>query len=196
MKSIKVGITGGIGSGKSFVAKIFKTLDIPFYDADREAKELMHSHQDIRESLIKAFSPQIYTDLGVLDRGYLANKVFNDKAQLTLLNSIVHPIVIAHGMEWANAQTSAYSLKEAALLFESGSFKMLDFTIVVTAPEKLRLERVIERDGVTAEEVYRRMANQMPEQDKVNMADFVITNDESQPLLPQIIKIHEILLQK
>ncbi len=196
MKSLRIGITGGIGSGKSFVAKIFKTLGIPFYDADTEAKLLMHTHEEIRNGLKKVFGEQVYTIEGELDRAYLSKKVFNDKEQLFLLNSIVHPRVIAHGEEWAEQQTTPYSLKEAALLFESGSYKTLDYTIVVTAPENVRIERVKLRDRVSEDEVRRRIANQMPEEEKVKMADFIIVNDDEQALLPQIIKIHEILLEK
>ena len=194
--SLKVGITGGIGSGKSFVAKIFKTLGVPFYDADKEAKALMHSSTDIRSGLIKAFGEQTYDALGNLDRAYLSAKVFNDKAQLQLLNSIVHPVVIQHADDWAVAQQSAYSLKETALLFESGSYKSLDYTIVVTAPDDLRIKRVMARDQVSAEDVKKRMANQMPQDDKIQLADFIIQNDGSMPLLKQIIHIHEQLLQK
>ena len=156
----------------------------------------MHTHEEIRNGLKNAFGEQVYTIDGELNRAYLSKKVFNDKNQLSILNSIVHPIVIAHGQHWAEEQTTPYSLKEAALLFESGSYKALDYTIVVTAPENLRIERVISRDNVAEDEVRRRIANQMPEEEKVKLADFIIINDDEQALLPQIIKIHEILLQK
>lgn len=193
--SLKIGITGGIGSGKSFVSKIFKALGVPFYDADKEAKALMHTNAQIRKGLIEAFGQSTYTSNGELDRGYLSNKVFSDKEQLAILNAIVHPVVIQHAKDWAEAQTTYYSLKEAALLFESGSYKTLDYTIMVTAPENLRVTRVMQRDNVSEDEVRKRMANQMSEEEKEKLADFVIINDGKQPLLPQIINIHEQLRQ-
>ena len=195
--SLKVGITGGIGSGKSFVSKIFKTLAVPFYDADKEAKNLMNSSAEIRAGLIKAFGEETYDEHNMLNRAYLSAQVFNNKEQLAKLNSIVHPVVIQHAVDWADQQSAApYSLKEAALLFESGSYKTLDYIIVVTASEDLRIQRVMQRDQLTAEEVKKRIANQLPEEEKVAKADFVIYNDDSIPLLPQIIRIHEQLLQK
>lgn len=191
MKSIKVGITGGIGSGKSFVAKIFKTLAIPFYDADKEAKDLMVRSELIRDGLIHAFGVEVYLEDGALNRKWLSAQVFNNPEKLKLLNSIVHPIVIQDAVDWANAQTSCYSLKEAALLFESGSYKTLDYTILVVAPVELRIERVMKRDEVSREEVINRINQQMPEEEKLKLADFVVVNDGIQPLLPQLYKIHK-----
>lgn len=194
MKSIKVGITGGIGSGKSFVAKVFKTMGIPFYDADKEAKTLMWRSEVIRNGLIQAFGAEVYFEDGTLNRKWLSNQVFNNSDQLELLNSIVHPVVIQDAVDWADAQTSPYSLKEAALLFESGSYKTLDYTILVIAPEDLRIERVMQRDGVTREEVMNRINKQMPEDEKRKLADFIIVNDGIQPLIPQIYTIHKQLI--
>lgn len=194
--SKKIGITGGIGTGKSFVSKIFKTLGVPFYDADHEAKVIMSENLFIREALIKAFGSETYFEDGTLNRKYLAAKVFNNEQQLTLLNSIVHPIVIEAGRNWAANQKASYCLKEAALLYESLSYKLMDYTIVVTAPLDLRIARVMNRDAVSKDEVLRRISNQMPEEEKVKMADFVIVNDEITPLLPQIEKLHRILIEK
>jgi dephospho-CoA kinase len=191
MKSIKVGITGGIGSGKSFVAKIFKTLGVPFYDADKEAKDLMVSSDLIRNGLVDAFGAEVYFYDGTLNRKWLSGQVFNNPEKLKLLNSIVHPVVIQDAVDWGNAQTFSYSLKEAALLFESGSYKTLDYTILVVAPEELRIERVMKRDEVSREEVINRINKQMPEEEKLKLADFIIVNDGIQPLLPQLYKIHK-----
>ena len=191
----KIGITGGIGSGKSYLARIFKALGVPFYDADKEAKILMNSHPGIRDALRKAFGEAVYTSGGELNRTYLAAEVFRDKAKLALLNSIVHPVVIQHAADWADAQTASYSLKEAALLFESGSYKNLDATILVSAPLELRVKRVMQRDGLSREEVLDRIQKQMPEEDKQKLADFTIVNDGSRPLLPQVLALHEQFLK-
>lgn len=192
----KIGITGGIGTGKSFVSKIFKTMGVPFYDADHEAKLIMTNNELLKDSLIAAFGPDTYFEDGSLNRKWLSAQVFNNEEKLNLLNSIVHPIVIAAGKEWSDKQIAHYTLKEAALLFESNSYKLLDYTIVVTAPLELRIERVMNRDKVTREEVLRRIDKQMPEEEKLLLADFVIINDEIQPLLPQIEKIHRTILNK
>lgn len=193
---IKVGITGGIGSGKSFISSIFKTMGIPFYDADREAKLLMNEDTELRKGLIESFGAQIYQSDGTLDRKWLANQVFADSGKLDLLNSIVHPIVIRHGVQWAERQTAPYSLKEAALLIESGSYKSLDCLILVSAPEALRIERVMRRDGVSQAEVVSRMSKQMAEEEKQQYADFIILNDGVSPLLPQILHIHQQILDR
>lgn len=196
MMTKKVGITGGIGTGKSFVSKIFKTLGVPFYDADLQAKIIMSESDSIRNDLVGAFGNEVYDQHGILNRKLLASKVFNNQEQLTVLNNIVHPVVIEAANKWADLQTTAYSLKEAALIFESSSYKSLDFTIVVTAPLELRIARVMERDAVTREEVMRRISKQMPEDEKIKMADFIIINDEITPLLPQIEKINRTIINK
>lgn len=194
--TLKVGITGGIGTGKSFVSKIFKTMGIPFYNADLEAKLIMVKDNNIRSALVKAFGPETYFEDGSLNRVYLSKQVFDNSQRLEMLNNIVHPAVIRAGVDWSNAQNGPYSLKEAALLYESGSYKKLDYTILVTAPEELRIARVMKRDKVSREEVLNRIQKQMPEEEKLKFADFVIHNDEQQPLLPQIINIHHTLLKR
>src|SRR5690606_7631593 len=194
--TLKVGITGGIGTGKSFVSKIFKTMGIPFYNADLEAKLIMVKDNNIRMALVKAFGPETYFEDGSLNRVYLSKQVFDNSQRLEVLNNIVHPAVIQAGVDWSNAQNGPYSLKEAALLYESGSYKKLDYTILVTAPEELRIARVMKRDKVSREEVLNRIQKQMPEEEKLKFADFVIHNDEQQPLLPQIINIHHTLLKR
>ncbi len=192
--SIKVGITGGIGTGKSFVSKIFKTLGVPFYDADLEAKLVMVKNKNVRQALIKYFGTETYLEDGTVNRKYLSGIVFHDSEKLALLNSIVHPAVIQESVDWSNRQTAPYILKEAALLYESGSYKNLDYTILVTAPEELRIQRVIQRDGVERKEVLRRMGRQMSEEDKLQYADFLIHNDGVLPLLPQVLAIHNNLI--
>lgn len=188
---LKVGITGGIGSGKSYVARVFKALGVPFYDADKEAKLIMNNSPIIADKLIDAFGHQVYTAEGQLDRKFLGEMVFKDVAKLKRLNEIVHPVVIQHGEDWAEKQTFAYSLKEAALLFESGSYKQLDYTVLVLAPLELRLQRVMLRDGIGRGQVEDRISKQMSDDDKHLLADFVLINDEKTPLLPQILALHE-----
>lgn len=194
--TIKVGITGGIGSGKSFVSSIFKTMGIPFYDADREAKFLMNHDPDLRRGLIDIFGVEVYQADGSLDRRWLAKQVFGDSDKLNLLNSIVHPIVIRHAERWAEKQIAAYSLKEAALLIESGSYKSLDCLILVRAPEPLRIERVMQRDNVSRAEVIERINKQMTEEEKQKYVNFTILNDGVSPLLPQILQIHQQILDR
>lgn len=193
---IKVGITGGIGSGKSYVARIFKTMGIPFYDADQEAKLLMSDDLEIRNGLLAAFGPEVYQQDGALDRKWLALQVFEDREKLHVLNAIVHPVVIKHGRAWAERQTAPYSLKEAALLVESGSYKELDCLILVSAPEEVRIDRVMKRDDVSREEVIKRIDKQMPEAEKEKHAQFIIINDGVKPLLPQVLQIHKQILER
>lgn len=192
--ALKVGITGGIGTGKSFVSKIFQTMGIPYYDADLEAKLIMVRDGNVRAALIDAFGRETYFADGTLNRAHLAAMVFQDYAQLGILNGIVHPAVIQAGVDWSNTQSGPYSLKEAALLYESGSYKQLDCTILVTAPTELRVQRVMKRDNISRDDVINRMQKQMPEEEKLAFADFIIHNDEVRPLLPQVISIHQELL--
>src|SRR5690606_38204395 len=193
---LKVGITGGIGSGKSYVARIFKALGVPFYDADTEAKKLMNTDGQIRPALIKQVGEAVYLEDGQLNRAYLSSVVFTDEKRLQALNAIVHPVVIQHGTDWAEAQSYPYSLKEAALLFESGSYKSLDYTILVTAPLEMRIKRVVKRDAVSREQVLDRINKQMPDEKKSEIADFVIVNDENVPLLPQVLTLHQQFLRE
>ncbi|MDM1292966.1 dephospho-CoA kinase [Sphingobacterium sp. N143] len=191
---MKIGITGGIGSGKTFICQLFKALGVPVYNADDEAKKLMNGDPRIRERLIAEFGDATYKD-NQLDRAFLASQVFSDKAKLDRLNSIVHPIVIQAAKDWADQQKSRYSLKEAALLFESGSYKELDYTILVTAPLELRIERVMQRDAVTEQQVRERINKQLSDEEKLKLADFVIVNDGVTPLLPQVWTLHQKFLK-
>ncbi len=188
---LKIGITGGIGVGKSVVARIFKILGVPTYDADKEAKAIMYTNDQVRAALVDTFGKEVYHADGSLDRAWLSARVFSNETELKKLNAIVHPAVIQAGEDWADAQTTAYSLKEAALLFESGSYKALDYCILVSSPEDVRIQRVMARDGVTEAEVRQRMSKQMSDAEKEALADFIIYNDDEHSLIEQVMQLHQ-----
>jgi dephospho-CoA kinase len=192
---LRVGLTGGIGSGKSTVAKIFEVLGIPVYYADVAAKRLMNEDERLRRQINTHFGSDAYAD-GKLNRSYIAKVVFNDKEKLELLNSLTHPAVMADSEKWIKAQTAPYAIREAALIFESGIHKHLDYVIGVSAPEPLRIQRTIKRDNITWEEVVARMKNQMDELTKMQLSDFVIYNDELQLVVPQVLSLHKKLLDE
>lgn len=185
---IKVGLTGGIGSGKSTVAQLFAMLGIAIYDSDLRAKELMRNNGDIRASIIALLGEQSYRD-GDIDRAYIASRVFSDSALLLGLNAIVHPAVGEDFERWALTQSSPYVIMESAILFQSGLNKTVDKTIVVSAPQELRIERVCRRDNVTPAQVMARINNQQP----IPSGDFNIVSDEKHLLWPQVIKIDNAL---
>ncbi|NPA44081.1 MAG: dephospho-CoA kinase [Chlorobi bacterium] len=189
-----IGLTGGIGSGKSIVSKVFATFNIPVYNSDIEAKKLMNSSSEIKEKLISEFGSEVYLN-NTLNRKFLANIIFNDKQKLEFVNSVVHPVVINHFKKWVSQQKTTYVIKENAILFESGMHKNVDFIITVTAPEDIRIERVIKRDGSTYKEVKARILNQISDKEKVKRSDFVIYNDDKKLILPQIIKIHKKMIK-
>ena len=191
---LKIGITGGIGSGKSTAAKIFEILGVPVYYADEAAKRLMNEDKDLKENLIKIFGNSIYTD-GLLNRPVLASMVFNDREKLTKLNSMVHPATIKDAENWMQQQITPYALKEAALIFESGGNKILNKVIGVYSPANLRIQRVIERDKIDRSAVIARMDKQMNEDEKMNLCNYVIKNDELNMLIPQVLFLHEELLK-
>jgi len=192
---LKIGLTGGIGSGKTTVAQIFEVLAIPVYYADQAARDLMNNNADLKERIISAFGYQSYKE-GKLDRAYIGNLVFGDDQKLDLLNSIVHPATIKDAEEWMGKQTTPYAIKEAAIIFETGLEKYFDFIIGVTAPQPLRIQRVIDRDHSTAENILQRIQQQMDESEKISRCDFVIHNDGTDTLLPQVLAIHKTLLAK
>jgi dephospho-CoA kinase len=192
---LKVGLTGGIGSGKTVVANIFKVLGIPVFDADANAKEIMEKDETLISQIKKEFGEEVYTGTK-LNRKYLADKVFADPYLLEKLNAIVHPATIQAGWNWAAKQTSPYIVKEAALMFEAGSAAGLDYVIGVTAPKPLRIKRVMERSGLSREEVISRMNRQVDDVIKMRLCDFVIVNDEQEMLMTQVLKLHELLLEK
>ncbi|HRI19304.1 MAG TPA: dephospho-CoA kinase [Panacibacter sp.] len=187
---LKVGLTGGIGSGKSTVAAIFETLGIPVFDADSVAKNIMNEDEALKQKIKETFGEAAYSD-GILNRKYIAGIVFNDATKLEQLNAFVHPAAIAAGEKWASEQTTPYTIKEAALFFESGSAAGIDYIIGVYAPQHLRIQRVMQRDGTTRDEVLARINKQIDEDIKMKLCDFVVVNDEQQLLIPQVTALHE-----
>ncbi len=191
---LRVGLTGGIGSGKSTVARIFEILGIPVYYADTEAKRLMEADPALREAIMSLFGPEAYMD-GTLNRPHIAAKMFADRSLTEAMNDLVHPATITDGEIWMKKQQSPYAIKEAALIFESGTQQFLDKVIGVSAPPTLRLHRAMKRDGSTREKVMARMAQQMDEDIKMKLCDFIIVNDEQHPLINQVLQLHETLLE-
>ncbi|SHL19767.1 dephospho-CoA kinase [Chitinophaga jiangningensis] len=192
---LKVGITGGIGSGKSTVSKIFELLGVPVYYADDKAKDILVRDKDLAEQVKQHFGAEIYAADGSLNRKLLGNIVFNDKDKLALLNSLVHPATIRDSDKWAAEQQTPYVLKEAALLFETESFHHLDKIIGVSAPQPLRLLRVMKRDNVSRNDVLARMHKQIDETIKMRLSDYVIYNDEQHMVIPQVLALHQTLLE-
>lgn len=192
---LRVGITGGIGSGKSVVCKLFQLHGIPLFDADAAAKMLMDTDQNIKAALINTFGASVYKE-GRVDRPFLANIVFNQAEKLAQLNAIVHPAVIHYGKVWHASQTSAYTIKEAALFFESGSYKEMDVMIGVNASETLRLQRTMLRDGADEATIRARMSKQMDNDEKMKRCDYVIENNETDSLILQVNRIHQLLINQ
>jgi len=187
--SFRVGITGGMGSGKSTAAAIFEILGVPVYRADDAAKRLMNEDPVLKSQLIKSFGEGTYTD-GLLNRAYLSAAVFNDAGKLAVLNSFVHPATINDAENWMRHQTAPYALKEAAIIFESGSHRYLDYVIGVYAPLALRVQRSMRRTRQTREEIIARIDQQMDDSIKMKLCDSVLINDEQQALIPQVMRIH------
>lgn len=190
---LKIGLTGGIGSGKSTVAKVFETLGIPVYYADDAAKRVMNENAALRQQIIEHFGETSY-DNGQLNRAHISGQVFNNTEKLNLLNTIVHPVTIADAEQWMQQQKTPYAIKEAALIFEANANKQLDYVIGVSAPPDLRLKRVMERDHTSPDKVQARMDKQMNEEEKMKRCDFIIYNDEKQLLIPQVIELHKKLI--
>lgn len=184
---IKIGITGGIGSGKSIIATLLNLHGVPVYVADRESKILTETSPVIRKKLIALFGNSIYTENG-LNKKLLASYIFNTPEYLQQVNAIIHPEVNRHFSEWTNAQTANVCAIESAILFESGFNKVVDRSLMVYAPLELRIERAVSRDNVLREEIVRRIENQLPDETKRDQSDYVIYNDDKQALLPQIEK--------
>ena len=189
---LKIGITGGIGSGKTTICKIFEILGIPVYYADEQAKDLVVKNPDLKKKIIELLGEKAYLEDGSYNRTYVADVVFKDKKKLEKLNQIVHPAVFSDGEQWHLAQKNVpYTLKEAALLFESKGYQLLDKTILVVAPKEVRIERVMKRDNTSKAAILDRISKQMPDAEKIKLADFIILNDGKAPLVNQILKIHD-----
>lgn len=190
---LRIGLTGGIGSGKSTIAKVFEVLGIPVYYADEEAKRVMNEDESLKEQIIQHFGQEAYKD-GLLDRKYISAIVFNNREMLELLNSIVHPVTLRDSERWMQQQATPYAIKEAALIFETNAQENLDYVIGVAAPTPLRFHRAMQRDSVTREEVQSRMNRQIQESVKMKLCDFIIHNDEQQLVMPQVVALHEKIL--
>lgn len=193
---LKVGVTGNIGSGKSLVCAVFASLGVPIFNADLEARKLMETNPELRKSILNLLGPDSYQG-GQLNRPYIASRIFRDKELLNSVNELVHPLVQQEARQWFNSlpKEVPYALQEAALLIESGSYKLLDHLILITAPQKIRLTRVERRDQSSSTMILERMNAQMNEDKKIILANSIIVNDGSILLLPQIQKIHEKLSQ-
>ncbi len=191
---LRIGLTGGIGSGKTTIANIFSTLGIAIYDADSAAKSLMNTNLQIRQQLTELFGTDTYKD-GQLDRAYLSSKVFNNTPLLARLNAITHPATIKDSIDWFARQQGPYAIKEAALIFESGSEKYLDYTIGVWAEKELRIKRVLQRDGgMDRAAIEARMEKQMDESEKMKRCHFVIDNNGKTSVIMQVYEIHQTLI--
>jgi dephospho-CoA kinase len=185
-----VGITGGIGSGKSTVCRIFKLLGVPVFEADTVAKYLYDTNSEVKAGLIRLFGEEIYTADDLLDRKKLASIIFNNELYLSQVNELVHPVVRNEFVNWMKLQQNVpYIIHEAAILFESGFYKMMNFTILVSAPEEQRIARVVARDGVTEQLVRERMQKQWNEEKKQQLASKILVNDNKNLIIPEIIQI-------
>lgn len=189
----KIGVTGGIGSGKTYVSEVFRSLGIPIFYADIQAKKLMISSEKLIKLLKKEFGNEIYENAD-LNKEKLSSIVFSDSDKLQKLNSLVHPIVKKEFSNWCKRQTSPYVIKEAAILFESNSHLGLDAVICVSSTLELRMKRLLKRDNFNEKEIKKRIENQITQEDKEKQSDYIIINDEKDLLLPQIIKIHDKLI--
>lgn len=190
---LRIGITGGIGSGKTTVCRIFEVLGIPVYYADDAAKELMNRDGELKQEIIKNFGEASYLE-GKLNRTYISGIVFSAPEKLKLLNSLVHPRTIQDAEDWMKKQNSPYALKEAALIFESGSQQSLDYVIGVAAPLEVRISRTIQRDKISNELAEKKINQQMNEEEKMKLCHFLIKNDETSSLIQQVLSVHEQLL--
>lgn len=190
---LRIGLTGGIGSGKSIIARIFRILGIPVYDADLAARRLMETDETLRKEIQREFGTSVYSN-GIPDRKLLASKVFGDESRLAALNQLVHPAVLKDYDAWEKKQTAPYTIREAAILFESGNWHQLDHVILVDAPEALRIRRVMRRDNRSEKEVRDIISRQWTSEKKKELAWRLINNDDSELVIPQVLQIHNQLL--
>ncbi len=191
----KIGITGGIGSGKTTACRVFETLGIPIYDADTRAKSIMITDLSVKSKIKSLLGNEAYHKNGKINKDHVSAKIFNNKQLLKEINDIVHPAVLSDSLRWIEEHKKEkdvpYIIKEAALLIETGSYKSLDKLIVVTCPEEIRIKRVMKRDGLSYEAVKRKIDNQLPEEEKIRYADYIINNDDTQSVIHQVWYIHQ-----
>jgi dephospho-CoA kinase len=192
---MKIGITGGIGAGKTSVCRVFNVLGIPVFYADTEARTIMDMDSNVKSKIISITGKDLFAG-GSLDRAELAKMIFTDKNLLNKVNDIVHPVVVNQFLIWADSQDAPYVIIETAIIFESGTSKLVDKIITVIAPEEERIERVIQRNDLTREQVLDRIRNQMNDDERLKQSDYVIDNSENEMIIPVILKIHDELLHK
>ncbi len=193
----KVGLTGGIGAGKTLIAQMFKVLGVPVYNSDQKAKWLMTNSAEVKQKVKEAFGDIAYLWDGQLNRDYLASVVFNQPEKLNILNSIVHPALWRDSVQWAEEQVpKPYTVHEAAILFETGGYKNMDFNILIYAPSDERIRRTMDRDKIDRQSVIARMDKQMPEEKKMELVDHIIYNDGTSSLVSQVVELHHLLLEK
>jgi dephospho-CoA kinase len=194
---IIAGLTGGIGSGKSTIADIFANLGVPVYNADFYAKWLLNNSKELKNKLTKAFGNDIYNN-NQINRKHFASIIFSDKEKLALSNSIIHPVVFNHFNKWVESQSNGtkYVIKESAILYESGADKLTDVSITVVADKATRIERVCKRDNVSEELVIDRINNQMTDEERINLADMVIDNNDNKMIVNQVLEIHKQLIKR
>ena len=188
----RIGLTGNIGSGKTTVASCFEILGIAVFNADKQAKLLMNKDVNLKQSLIAEFGKEVYLN-NELNRKYLSKLAFNDDLVLKRLNALVHPVVQEAFEKWSIQQSGAYVIKEAAILFESNTYQSLDAIICISCPEEIRLKRILKRDDLSEKDVRQRMSHQWAEEKKISLSDYVITNDNSSLVMPQILSVHSAL---
>ncbi|MBC7552700.1 MAG: dephospho-CoA kinase [Taibaiella sp.] len=191
---LKVGLTGGIGTGKSMVAAVFATLGVPVFNADEAARHVMHHNADVKAAIIKLFGEHVYHN-GEIVKKTVSDIVYKDGAKLELLNAIVHPATISYSKEWMQCQTAPYIIKEAAIFFESGSNNEMDIMIGVSAPLKLRIQRIIKRSGLGEDKIKTIMNSQLDNDEKMARCNFIITNDDVLPVIPQVLPLHNIFMK-
>jgi len=195
-KQLHIGITGGIGTGKSTVCKIFEVLGYPVFYADGAAKRVMVEDVELTKAIVDHFGKQAYLDDGSVNRSWLATQVFQDEIRLKQLNDLVHPATIRAYKQWLTQQYASITFKEAALLFETGTYQLSDYNILVVAPKDVKIARIMERDQLSVQEIEDRMAKQLPDESKRILADYIIVNDGFNPLIPQVLTIEKELMEK
>jgi len=188
----RIGLTGNIGSGKTIIASCFEVLNIPVFNADNVAKLQMNKDVNLKQSLIAEFGKEVFLN-NELNRKYLSKLAFNDDLVLKRLNALVHPVIQEAFEKWSIQQSGAYIIKEAAILFESNTYQSLDAIICISCPEEIRLKRILKRDDLSEKEVRQRMSNQWAEEKKISLSDYVIKNDNTCLVMPQILRVHSAL---